>query len=53
MAKWIRPKDVILDYGIKRTYLYKLINNDEIKSKKKDGIRLISVESIEKWLDSS
>lgn len=53
MARWTRPKNVILDYGIKRTFLYKLINNNVIKSKKKDGIRLISVESIEKWLDSS
>lgn len=50
---WLRPKDIILLYKIKRTYLYKLIKTQKIETKLLSvRIRLISVKSLEDFINS-
>lgn len=51
--KWIRIKDVIESYGLKKTTLYKLLKSEEIKSRLiSPKIRLVSVDSIENFINS-
>lgn len=52
-CQWLRVKDVICQYGIKRTYLYQLLKTKKIETKLlSPRLRLISVESLEKLINS-
>lgn len=52
--KWIRVKDVISSYGLRRTYLYSLLKKKQIISELvSPRVRLISVSSIEEFINSS
>ena len=51
--KWMRIKDVIISYGIKKTKLYELLKAQEIENKLiSPKVRIVSVKSIEKFIDS-
>lgn len=51
--KWIRIKDVIETYGLKKTSLYSLLKSQEIESKLiSPKVRIVSVKSIEDFINS-
>ena len=56
--EWIRPNDVRAIFGIGRSTLYKLMDSGEIvcapihDKGKRQGIRLVSVESIRAYITS-
>lgn len=51
---WLRPKQIMFKYGLKRTFLYSLLKKKQIKSELiSPRVRLISVSSIEEFINSS
>lgn len=51
--KWIRIKDILITYGLKKTTLYKLLNSGKIVSKLiSPKVRIVSVVSIEDFINS-
>jgi predicted DNA-binding transcriptional regulator AlpA len=53
-TNWMRVKDVLTNYGLKRTFLYSLLKKKQIKSELiSPRVRLISVSSIEEFINSS
>ena len=54
LPSWQRPKDICLNFGLKRTYLFKLLKSNKIESRLlSPRVRVISVASIENFLVSS
>ena len=51
--KWIRIKDVLIIYGLKKTSLYKLLKSQQIESKLiSPKIRIISTKSLDEYINS-